>query len=78
MSEANTHPKDCPDQKAAAADRKRHEAARAERQRRQQILAHAVWLEWYPSPPLNNRTSRRQPLQSLGLNRGPTAGRSIA
>jgi hypothetical protein len=42
----HTHPKDCPDQKAAAIDRKQHEAARAERQRRQQILAHAEWLEW--------------------------------
>jgi hypothetical protein len=43
------HPKDCPDQKAAATDRKQHEAARAERQERQQILARAEWFEWIAS-----------------------------
>ena len=47
----HTHPKDCPDQKAAATDRKQHEVARAERQRRQQILARAEWLEWIGSRP---------------------------
>lgn len=48
MKTGHTHPKDCPDQKVAAADRKQHEAARAERQRRGQLLAHAEWFEWYP------------------------------
>ncbi len=51
MINNHTHPKDCPDQKAATTDRKQHEAARAERQRRQQILAHATWLEWIPRRP---------------------------
>jgi hypothetical protein len=46
----HTHPKDCPDQKAAAADRKRHADVMAERQRRQQALAHAEWFEWLPAP----------------------------
>lgn len=46
-----THPKDCPDQKAAASDRKQHEAVRMERERRQQVLAHAVWFEWRPAVP---------------------------
>jgi hypothetical protein len=47
----HTHPKDCPDHKAAAADRKQHEAARAQRQTRQQILARAEWFEWFGSRP---------------------------
>lgn len=47
----HTHPKDCPDQKAAATDRKQREADRAERQKRQQILAHAEWFEWAASRP---------------------------
>jgi hypothetical protein len=51
MMDQHTHPKDCPDQKAAALDRKQHEAVRAELQRRRQILAHAEWLEWYPATP---------------------------
>ena len=48
MTTEHTHPKNCPDQKAAATDRKQIDALRAERQRRQQISAHAEWLEWYP------------------------------
>jgi hypothetical protein len=51
MSSNHTHPMDCPDQKAAATDRKQHEASRAERQKRQQIRAHAEWLEWIPGRP---------------------------
>jgi hypothetical protein len=43
----HTHPNDCPDHKAAIADRKQHEAARPERQLRQQALAHTRWLDWY-------------------------------
>jgi hypothetical protein len=49
MTSSHTHPKDCPDQKAAATDRKQHEAALAERQRRRELLAHAAWFEWYPA-----------------------------
>jgi hypothetical protein len=48
MISKHTHPKDCPDHKAAAADRKKHEAGLAERQRQQQIVARAEWFEWYP------------------------------
>ena len=44
----HTHPKDCPDHKAADADRKRHEADQMKLQQRQQVLAHADWFEWYP------------------------------
>lgn len=51
MTTNHTHPKDCADQKAAATDRKQHEAVRAERQRRQQILARAEWFEWIGSRP---------------------------
>jgi hypothetical protein len=43
-----THPKDCPDHKAADADRKQHEAELMKRQQQQQVLAHAAWFEWYP------------------------------
>ncbi len=50
MSTTHTHPKDCPDQKAAAADRKRHAEVLAERQRRQQLLAHTAWFDWFPAP----------------------------
>jgi hypothetical protein len=47
------HPKDCPDQKAAEADRKHHEAQRKKRQEQQEALARAEWLEWYASPRTN-------------------------
>jgi hypothetical protein len=50
MSTNHTHPNDCPDQKDAAADRKRHAEFVAERQRRHQVVAHAEWLEWFPAP----------------------------
>jgi hypothetical protein len=47
-----THPKDCPDHKEAAADRKSHEAEASAREKRNQLLAHAEWLDWYaPSRP---------------------------
>ncbi len=42
------HPKDCPDQKAAAADRKAHEDKRMKRELRYKALAYAEWFEWYP------------------------------
>jgi len=47
MTSSHLHPKDCPDQKAAALDRRQHEAALAEHQRRRQLLARAEWLDWY-------------------------------
>jgi hypothetical protein len=43
----HTHPKDCPDRKAAALDRKQHEALVTQRQERRQVLAHAEWFDWY-------------------------------
>jgi hypothetical protein len=51
MTSKYTHPKDCPDHKAAAADRKTNEAARVERELRQQALAHHEWFEWYAASP---------------------------
>jgi hypothetical protein len=48
MAESHGHPKSCPDQKAAAADRKEHEARLLERQRLTQIAAHAEWFDWKP------------------------------
>lgn len=50
MSTNHTHPKDCADQKAAAADRKRHADVLAERQRQHQVLARAAWFDWFPTP----------------------------
>jgi hypothetical protein len=47
MTSKYTHPSDCTDHKAAAADRKAHDAAAKKREARQQALAHTVWLEWY-------------------------------
>ena len=44
---SHTHSKDCPDYKAAAADRAKHDAAAAERERRLQTAAHAHWMETY-------------------------------
>jgi hypothetical protein len=46
-----THPKDCPDAKGAAADRKQHEAARLIREARLQAFARAEWLDWYRTTP---------------------------
>jgi hypothetical protein len=60
MSTNHTHPRDCPDQKAAATDRKRHEDVLVERQRRQQVLAHAEWFDWYP-PPQARRAKHTHP-----------------
>ena len=50
-STSHVHPKDCPDHKAADADRKQHEERRMRCQERQQALAHAAWFEWYAPPP---------------------------
>jgi hypothetical protein len=51
MITKHTHPKECPDHKAATDDRKRHEAVRKAQQTQQQAIAHAVWFEWYPASP---------------------------
>jgi hypothetical protein len=60
MALKHTHPDNCPDRKAAAADRKQHEAARVERQSRQQALAHAEWFDWYAvTLPHERRLPRR-------------------
>ena len=40
----HTHTKDCPDYKAAAADRAKRDAAAKEREARQQAFAHAEWM----------------------------------
>jgi hypothetical protein len=48
----HTHPNDCTDTKAAAADRKAHAVASKAREERAQILAHTAWFDWYaPHPP---------------------------
>jgi hypothetical protein len=58
MTDSNyVHPKDCPDQKAAEADRKQHEAQRKKRQEQQEALARTEWLEWYASPRTDWRRS---------------------
>jgi len=48
---SHVHPKNCPDYKAAALDRKQHEDARMLREKRLQVLARAEWLEWYAPHP---------------------------
>jgi hypothetical protein len=47
MTVKHTHVKDCPDYKAAAVDRKEHDAVAKEREKRQQVLAHAAWFDWF-------------------------------
>ena len=47
MSSRFTHPKDCADHKDAADNRKAHAALASKRQARNQILARAVWFDWY-------------------------------
>jgi len=47
MVAKHTHTKDCPDYKEAAVDRKDHDAVAKERQKRQQVLAHTAWFDWY-------------------------------
>jgi len=51
MINHSTHPKDCPDQKAAALDRKQHEAVVLKRQEQRQLRAHAEWFDWYGAQP---------------------------
>ena len=53
MATKYTHPKDCTDQKEAAADRKTHAAALDQRQRQLQLRAHAEWFDWFPPSPHN-------------------------
>jgi hypothetical protein len=45
MANSHFHTKDCPDRKAAAADRAQHDAAAKKREARQQALAHAQWFD---------------------------------
>jgi hypothetical protein len=45
MATSHFHTKDCPDRKAAAADRAQHDAAAKKREARQQALAHAQWFD---------------------------------
>ena len=44
MAIRHTHPKDCPDRKAAAEDRAKHAAAAKARAMRQQARARIVWF----------------------------------
>jgi hypothetical protein len=44
MAIHHTHSKDCPDRKAAAADRAKHDAAARVREARQQVAAHTIWV----------------------------------
>jgi hypothetical protein len=46
-TQSHTHSKDCPDYKAAAADRAKRDAASAERARRLQAAARAQWMDTY-------------------------------
>lgn len=43
----HTHTKDCPDYKAARAERAKHEAAALEREIRLQAVAHSYWMDAY-------------------------------
>jgi hypothetical protein len=43
----HTHAKDCPDYKAATADRAKHAAAAIERERRRQAVAQSYWMDAY-------------------------------
>ena len=54
MATKHTHPKDCTDQKEAAADRKARTAVVADRQQRLQIRAHSEWLDWFPANPFGS------------------------
>jgi hypothetical protein len=45
MATTHTHTKDCPDRKAAAADRAAHEAAAKKREVLRQGQAHAQWFD---------------------------------
>ena len=61
ISNIYTHTKDCPDRKAAVADRKAHDTLIRARAQRLQLLAHAEWFDEGPvhGPsynPLANRT----------------------
>jgi hypothetical protein len=46
-NQSHTHSKNCPDYKAAAADRAKRDAATAERGRRMQAAARAHWMDTY-------------------------------
>jgi hypothetical protein len=44
MRSSHTHPKDCPDQKAAAADRAKRAAATKRREERLLVRARVTWF----------------------------------
>jgi hypothetical protein len=44
MTSSHTHPKDCPDRKAAAADRAKYAAATKARELRDKTRAHTAWF----------------------------------
>lgn len=46
----HTHPTDCLDRKAAAADRAQHETQARDREARQQVLAKATWFGVFATP----------------------------
>ncbi len=48
ISSTYTHTKDCPDRKAAAADRRAHETLSRARELRLQSRAHAEWFDAGP------------------------------
>ena len=48
-NQPHPHAKDCPDYKAAAADRAKRDAAVKEREARQQALAHDWWMGFVQS-----------------------------
>ena len=49
ISNAYTHTKDCPDRKAAAADRKAHDTLAKARELQLQLIAHAEWFDAGPT-----------------------------
>lgn len=64
ISNTHTHTKDCPDRKAAVADRKAHDTLIRAREQRLQLLARAEWFDDGPvhRPSYNPEPNRgRQP-----------------
>lgn len=60
ISNTYTHTKDCPDRKAAVADRKAHDTLIRARAQRLQLLAHAEWFDEGPvhGPSYNPEANR--------------------
>jgi hypothetical protein len=51
MAAKHTHPKDCADQKDAAADRRARATVVSQRQQELEVWARAQWLDWFPPNP---------------------------